>query len=173
VLGKYLGMMMTLGVLVSIMTLVLTVVLLIQGEINMAPLLKMVALIYLEVMVVTAVAVLFSSYSTPFLSGLFTVGIFMIGRNIPEIHTFAKRMEEQGTWVNDLTATTVRGFSHVIPNLRYFFVTGDDSGGAYISVHEIGFPDWSYVGTAGGYALLYVFLTLSLAIVLFSRRDFI
>ena len=173
VLGKYLGMMMTLAVLVAIMTLVLAVVLVIQGETQLGPLLKMVVLIYLEVMVITAVAVLFSSYSTPFLSGLFTIGIFMIGRNIPEIHTFAARMEEQSTTINNLTAVTVRGVSHIIPNLRYFFVTGTDSGGAYISVHEAGFPDWSYVGTAGGYALLYVFLTLSLAMVLFSRRDFI
>ncbi len=173
VLGKYVGMMMTLAVLVTIMTLVLSVVLAIQGEASFGPLMKMVVLIYFEVMVITAVAVLFSSYSTPFLSGLFTIGIFMIGRNIPEIHTFAKRMEEDGSAINDLTAFTVRGFSHIIPNLRFFFVTGSESGGAYISVHEVGFPDWSYVGTAGGYALLYVFLTLCLSIVLFSRRDFI
>ena len=173
VLGKYLGMMMTLGVQVLIMALVLMLVLLIQGEENLGPVIKMVVLIYLEVMVITAVAVLFSSWSSPFLSGLFTIGIFMIGRNIPDIRIFAERMDGSDSAMAPVASTMVKAVSYVIPNLRYFFVSGSDSGGAYVSVHEVGFPDWSYVATAGGYSMLYVFLVLGLAMALFSRRDFI
>lgn len=173
VLGKYVGMSLTLAVQVTIMTLVLVVVLLIQGATSLDPVFKMVALIYLEVLVVSAVAVLFSSWSSPFLSGLFTVGIVMIGRNVPEILGFATKLQGNQDWLSQLAGRMARGVTYVMPDLRFFYVSGTESGGAYISVHQAGFPDWSYVGLASGYAALYVSLTLTLAVILFSRRDFI
>ncbi len=171
VLGKYIGMLITLGVLVVVMSAVLFVVVAIQGEVLKPALLKMTALIFLEVTVVTAIAVLFSSFSTPFLSGLFTLGIFLVGRSVPDIQALASRLREpeQG---NAALAAILDGVTRVLPNLRLFFVTGSENGGAYASVHST-FPDWSYVAVAAGYAGLYSALTLLLAMVLFSRRDFI
>jgi len=171
VLGKYLGMLITLSVLLGVMTLTLFVVVLVQGEVLTSALIKMVLLIFLEVTVVTAVAVLFSSFSTPFLSGLFTLGIFLLGRSVPDIQELARRMldPKEGNpvvaWVLDLV-------TRILPNLRLFYASGTENGGAYVSVHS-DFPDWSYVGIAGGYAALFATLILLLAILLFSRRDFI
>ena len=38
------------------------------------------SLAFLEVMIVSAIATLFSAFSSPFLSAVFTVGIFIVGR---------------------------------------------------------------------------------------------
>jgi ABC-type transport system involved in multi-copper enzyme maturation permease subunit len=166
VLGKYIGMLMTLGVQVVVMTVVLTVVLLIQGGELSGAFFRMIVLIFLEVMVITAVAVFFSSFSTPFLSGLFTVGIFLLGRSVPDIENVADKMESAGL------TTLMKGITRIVPDLRYFYATGSETASQHLSVHNA-FPDWTYVATAGGYALIYIALTLIAAIFLFSRRDFI
>lgn len=166
VLGKFIGIMMTLAVQVVVMTVVLATVIKIQGGEISGPLVRMVVLIFLEVMVVTAVAVFFSSFSTPFLSGLFTVGIFLLGRSVPEIESIAGKAD------NPALSTLLGLITRIVPDLRYFYVTGSESGGEHISVHAV-FPDWLYVASASGYALIYVALVLILAIFLFSRRDFI
>jgi len=115
---------------------------------------------------VTAVAVLFSSFSTPFLSGLFTVGIFLLGRSVPDIRVAARKVHSPAV------AWLLHGVSTVVPDLRYFYATGAEVSGGYVSVHGA-FPDWSYVASAAGYGLIYVVLILMLAMALFSRRDFI
>jgi ABC-type transport system involved in multi-copper enzyme maturation permease subunit len=166
VLGKYLGMVLTMVVLVAVMTLVLMGVVALQGGELKPALFKMVALIFLEVTVIIAVAVLFSSFSTPFLSGLFTLGIFLLGRSVDDIQAAADRLEYAGVaWLLD-------ALGRVVPNLRLFYTTGTERGGAYASIHAV-FPDWSYVAMAGGYAAIYITLTLLLAMLLFSRRDFV
>ncbi len=171
VLGKYMGMLITLGVLVAVMTGVLFIVIAVQGEVLKPALFKMTTLIFLEVVVIAAVAVLFSSFSTPFLSGLFTLGIFLLGRSVPDIQSLVRHLQdpEKG---NIFTASLLDGVTRVLPNLRLFFATGTENGSVYASVHGA-FPDWSYVGMAAGYAGLYASLVLLLAIFLFSRRDFI
>jgi len=163
VLGKFIGMQLTLGVQVLIMAVTLLAVLALRGGALNLAIFKQVVLIFLEVMVVTGVAVLFSSFSTPFLSGLFTLGVFLVGRSVPDIRALAARLDVEPV------ATLLGVMSRVVPNLRMFYVTGSENGGAYMSVH-LGFPDWTYVGVAAAYALLYVTLTLMVAIWLFSSR---
>jgi ABC-type transport system involved in multi-copper enzyme maturation permease subunit len=166
VVGKFLGMVLTLAVQVAIMGVVLQVVLLLQEAALSGALYRMMALIFLEVIVVTAVAVLFSSFSTPFLSGLFTLGVFLIGRSVPDLRRIARKAK------NPTLALLLEGVAKVAPNLRLFYATGADAGGGHVTVHGV-FPDWSYVGAAAGYALLYATISLMLASLLFSRRDFI
>lgn len=168
VLGKFIGMVLTLAVQIAIMALVLLAVIAVQGGALSLALVKMVALIFIEVMVVTAVAVLFSSFSTPFLSGLFTVGVFLLGRSVPDIRLAARKVQ------SPTVSLLLRGVSLVVPNLRYFYATGAEVAGGHVSVHAAAtFPDWGYVASATGYGLIYVVLVLMLAIALFSRRDFI
>jgi ABC-type transport system involved in multi-copper enzyme maturation permease subunit len=166
VVGKFLGMVLTLAVQVLIMGVVLQVVLLLQDASLTSALYKMIALIFLEVIVITAVAVFFSSFSTPFLSGLFTLGVFLIGRSVPDLRRISRKLKSPGL------ALLLEGVARVLPNLRLFYATGADAGGQHVTVHGV-FPDWAYVGTATGYALLYVTITLMLASLFFSRRDFI
>ena len=165
ILGKYLGVVWTLAVQVAVMTAVLYVVLQIQGTPVHSALAKMVVLIFLEVMVITAIALLFSSFSTPFLSGLFTMGIFVMGRSVPEIRLIAKIKFRSLSWL-------LKTASYVVPNLRFFYVTGSDSGGDDLSVHGT-FVDGAYLLWALAYAAPYSLLALLWSMLFFSRRDFI
>ncbi len=166
VVGKFSGMVLTLAIQIAIMTAVLQVVLLLQEAGLGETLYKMVLLIFFEVVVVTAVAVLFSSFSTPFLSGMFTLGIFLVGRSVPDIRRAARKLKSPGL------PLLLEGVARVVPNLRFFYASGADTAGQHVSVHGA-FPDWGYVGVAAGYASIYVTLTLLVACLLFSRRDFI
>jgi ABC-type transport system involved in multi-copper enzyme maturation permease subunit len=166
VLGKFVGMMLTLAIQVAVMAAVLSVVLVLQGSAPTAAVARSVVLIFLEVTVVTAVAVFFSSFSTPLLSGLFTVGIFLLGRSVPDIQVVAARVGSEPLGL------LIRAIARVVPNLRFFYTSGTEAGGAMVSVHAA-FPDWSYVALAAAYALLYTAIALGLSVLLFSRRDFV
>lgn len=166
ILGKYGGLTLTLTAQVLVMSSVLALVLILQGAALNRVIVQAVLLVYFEVLVMTAIAVLFSSFSTPFLSGMFTVGMFVLGRSVPDIRMIADNVEHPALSI----ALTVIG--RLVPNLRYFYVSGSEVNGNHISIHGT-FIDWNYVGTAGFYATLYIALTLLLAMYLFSKRDFI
>lgn len=166
VLGKFAGMVATLAVLVALMGGVLCALLLVQDAAPDGRLLRAVLLCLLEIVVITAVAVFFSSWSSPFLSGLFTLGIFVLGRSAPELGALATKMK------GGPMAWLLRGLAAGLPNLNLFYVTGSEVDGTHVSVHGK-FVDWGYVAMASGYALLYVAATVGLAVLLFRRRDLV
>ena len=51
-------------------------------------LLKAIALIYLDLAVVTAIAVFFSTYSSPMLSAVFTLGVYVVGQFNADLKQF-------------------------------------------------------------------------------------
>ena len=59
-------------------------------------LLKAIALIYLDLAVVTAVAVFFSSYSSPMLSAVFTLGVYVVGQFNADLKHFDQIVELAG-----------------------------------------------------------------------------
>jgi ABC-type transport system involved in multi-copper enzyme maturation permease subunit len=165
VLGKYAGMVLTLAVQVAIMSGVLFAVLWLQGGGLEAPVIRAIVLLFFEVMVVTAVAVLFSTFASPILSGAFTLGLYVIGRSTPELRELIGKIESAPLRV------LAGGALRVVPDLHVFYVSGSMVEGQYTSVHQ-GYVDWVYVATGGAYGCLYAACALSLAMVLFSRRDF-
>jgi hypothetical protein len=62
--------------------------------------------------------------------------------------------------------------THVVPDLHLFFVSGTMVDGKAISVHGT-YVDWAYVGSATAYGLLFAACVMLLAMVTFSRRDFV
>jgi ABC-type transport system involved in multi-copper enzyme maturation permease subunit len=164
ILGKFFGMAAVLAVLLAVMTAVLLAV----GASVGAPVEKVLAkatlLLYVEALVVTAVAVLFSSFSTPFLSALFTVGIFVLGRSTSELETLSSKL--------GAARAPVHFLARVLPDLHLFYVSGDLVAGERVSVHET-YVDWSYVLASSGYGLGYAAILLVLAAVIFGRRDFV
>jgi ABC-type transport system involved in multi-copper enzyme maturation permease subunit len=83
--GKYAGLGLTLAVQMGLMSLVLCLALMVQGTLPDGMLVRAIVLLYVEVLVVIAVAILFSTFSTPLLSGLYTAGITACGRFSPEL----------------------------------------------------------------------------------------
>lgn len=156
--GKYLGLCLTLLVNVAVMTVGIALALLyVKGNHLIGSLFPAVFLIFLELMIITAVALLFSSFSSPALSALLTFFIFIIGHFSADMKTFAAGL---GT----LAQNFFTFLYYVLPNLaNYEFITPASQGQM---------PAASLVGAATAYTIVYVAVLLSIATLVFSRRNF-
>ena len=167
VIGKYLGMCITLTLLVLGFATAMAALLQAQEVSFTEPVVKALLLSYVEVLVVAAIAIFFSSFSTPFLSGMFTFGIFFIGRQTPEMRMAIE--DPDFGFVGRVCELAL----YVVPDLNLFSVSGGAVGAGHVSIHTGIFVDWSYMATAIGYGLLYIAVSLILAVLVFSRRDFV
>ena len=168
ILGKFGGMLLTLALLVAIMSGVLFLVLAVQdkGLDGAGAVVRAIVMLFVEVMVVTSMAVLFSTFTTPFLSGLFTLAIFIVG-------CFPGVLRELIAKLGDAALRRVlSAVLRIVPDLHLFFVSGSTVGGQSVSVHG-DYVDWSFVATASAYGVFYAACALALAMLLFARRDFI
>jgi ABC-type transport system involved in multi-copper enzyme maturation permease subunit len=159
--GKYLGLCLTLLVNVAVMGLGLTLALLYVRRGFEAPSLNIwpaILLIYVELMILTAVAILFSSFSSPALSALLTFFVFIIGHFSADLKTFAASMG---------TTSAKYLFSalfYVLPNLsNYSYITPAAHGQA---------PSPQMVFASLAYAILYITVLLAAATLIFNRRNF-
>jgi ABC-type transport system involved in multi-copper enzyme maturation permease subunit len=168
ILGKFAGMVMTLAVQVAIMAAVLLFVLSQQhmALAEMGPVVRAIALLFAQVVVVTAVAVLFSTFTSPILSGAYTLGIAVIGCFTPELREVIGRLQAAGL------RGALGALLRVVPDLHLFFVSGSVIDGRYVTIHG-DYVDWGYVATASMYGALYAGCALGLAVLIFSRRDFV
>lgn len=128
----------------------------------------------LELMIVTGLAILFSSFTTPTLSAVFTVLTFIAGRLNEDILRFADRVlqnalkEGGAAQFGDLgAAVQVKVFlaqvaAHLVPNLDSLNVSD-------IAVKQGIAEVWRYPGL---YALCYTICILSISVVVFHRRNF-
>jgi Cu-processing system permease protein len=114
-----------------------------------------------EIGIVAAVATLFASFSSPFLTATFTATVFVIGRSsdtlahIPE-RTFGAVFAQGG-----------RALARVVPNL-HVYVPARSLLLGQIQEH----PVWPYVGQAALQALLYAAGLLAASALVFRKRDF-
>ena len=169
--GKYAGLLLTLLANVLVMTVALYVILFflsrgVPDDMQRAwdapaldpALLKAIALIYVNLAVVTAVALFFSSYSSPMLSAVFTLGIYVVGQ-------FTGDLKNVDRIVDSPAAIAVaRACYYVLPDFSRFDVK-------LAVVHGIPVPA-AYLASTIVYAALYVAALLFGAMVIFSRRDF-
>ncbi len=165
-LGKYVGLALTLVALVGLMSLILAGFLTVQGGSHGVVMVRAELLILLELLVLIAVALVFASFSSPWLSAMFAAGLWVVGRNSAELEAFSSSRLE-GTFAADVLGVVLE----LIPDFRMFYVSGANYEGAQISVHE-SFVSWGYVASAAGYAATYGGTCLLIAVLLFARRDF-
>jgi ABC-type transport system involved in multi-copper enzyme maturation permease subunit len=159
--GKYLGLCLTLLVNVLVMGVGVSLALLYVSR-GWDPLIPTiwpaVLLIYMELMLLTAVALLFSSFSSPALSALLTFMVFIIGHFSADLKGFAV----------SLGSTSARylftGLYYLLPNLaNYSFISPAAHGRA---------PSAGFVFATALYAVVYVAVILAAATLVFSRRNF-
>ena len=93
VLGKYAGMATTLTLLTTAFVVALLALLAARDTAIGSALTKAILLAYVEVLVVAAIAIFFSSFSSPFLSGVFSFAIFWVGRLTPEMRAAVENSE--------------------------------------------------------------------------------
>jgi Cu-processing system permease protein len=165
VVGKYAGMVLVLTVLVGVFALAMIVMLLLQGVGVSSGVVKAIVLSWFEVLTVAAIAIFFSSFSTPFLSGIFALAMWVIGRLVPDLEA-ATRFA--GPWIRVVTRIALE----IVPDVHLFAVSGRTLDGSAVSVHG-DFVPWSYVALAAGHGLGWIIGLLALAALLFHRRDFV
>src|ERR1700687_5982899 len=160
-LGKYLGLCLTLLVNVLVMGLGVSLALLYVKR-GWDPLIRNVwpaiLLIYLELAIVTAFALLFSSFSSPALSALLTFFVFVFGHFSADLKTFASSLRGPASrWF-------FTSLYYILPNFaNYSFITPAGYGNT---------PAASAVGLALLYALVYISILLAAAVLIFNRRNF-
>jgi ABC-type transport system involved in multi-copper enzyme maturation permease subunit len=115
-----------------------------------------------EVGVVTAISLVFSAFSSPFLSAILTFGLFTVGRSADTLAHLPVRM------VGEAMASIGRGLAAVVPNLMLYvpprpLLTGEAPGPGLAA----------YLGMASLHAVAWSVLLLAIASMLFRRRDFL
>lgn len=118
-------------------------------------------LVVCEAAIVAGVATLFSAFSSPFLTATFTLALFIVGRSADSLANLPKK--QFGTTI----VTAGRVLSHVVPNLHLYVPPRP-----LLLGHIPEVPTWPYVAQAAAHALFYVGVTLTLAAIVFRRRDF-
>jgi ABC-type transport system involved in multi-copper enzyme maturation permease subunit len=171
VLGKFFGLALTLAVNVAAMTAAYYLVLAYMAT-TFSPeartawpapatdpmLMVAVLLILVELLVVTAVALFFSTFSSPFLSAVLTLALWVVGTFNADLRNFDAVVESR------LAAWVARGLYYVLPNFAAFDIKTQ-------VVHGLAVPP-AYVATTAVYGAVYLALLLAGAVVIFSRRDF-
>ena len=158
ILGKYLGLALTLGVNWAVMTGGFFA-LLVSERCFDPVLLRAVALILVELLVMTAIAILFSSFSTPILSALFTFSAYLMGHLSWSLRLLEERLVS--SWGKALCELLY----WLLPNLERFNIRGE-------SVHGVAVPG-SEVALAALYGAAYATVLLAAACACFRRRDFV
>jgi ABC-type transport system involved in multi-copper enzyme maturation permease subunit len=169
--GKYLGLLLTLLVNTVVMTVALYTVLYVLSRgvpenvqrawdtPAMDPaLLKAIALIYVDIAVVTAVALFFSSYSSPMLSAVFTLGIYVVGQFNADLKRFDQIVDAPAVAMLAKTAY------YVLPDFSRFDVKLAVVHGLPVTA--------AYLAASALYATAYIAALLLGAMAIFSRRDF-
>jgi hypothetical protein len=114
-----------------------------------------------EVAIVAAVATLFASFSSPFLTAVCTVMLFIMGRSSDTMAHIPVR--QFGVAASDLGKALAR----VIPNLHVYVPSR-----AFLLGLVPSQPVWPYVATAALHALFYATALLVLSALVFRKRDF-
>ena len=159
--GKYLGLCLTLLVNVLIMGAGVSLALIYVSR-GWDPLAlriwPAILLIYLELMIITGVALLFSAFSSPALSALLTFFVFIIGHFSADLKSLS--MSAPSTVARWLFAALY----YLLPNLANFsFITPAAHG-------EM--PYFTNMVAITAYALVYIIILLASATLIFSRRNF-
>ena len=161
VLGKYSGLMLTLFVNTSVMTVGFYLALLYaKRTLEWSDLIvfQAVYFIFLQLALVVGIALFFSCTSTPVLSAVFTFCLYVIGNLLTDIRWFGQ--ETGGALVQGLTTALY----YLLPNFANMNVISQTAHG-----HAV--PGYLVVANTL-YTLLYLSVVLSATIVVFERREF-
>ena len=159
-LGKYLGLCLTLLVNVAIMGVGLSLALVYvrRGWDPLAVRIwPAIFLIYIELVILTAVAMLFSAFSSPALSALLAFFVFVIGHFSADLKTLATSMgSAPSRWV-------FAGLYYLLPNFANYNAITAAAHGQPV--------DGGAIAAGAGYGLVYVAVLLAATTLIFSRRN--
>ena len=159
IVGKFLGLAATLVVNTFFMAIgVFASLLYVSHHLQRADGWILVALyfIILQFLMVTALALLFSAFSSPLLAAVFAFALFVVGSFAEDLRGFAAMAHGVSRWL-------ATGAAYLVPNLSALNVTSSVAHAQPVGVPLI------LANTA--YALLYAGMALCGAVLIFERRD--
>lgn len=157
-LGKYLGLLLTLAVEVAVMGVVLHVTVLVTGTLSAWALWPAILLAFAEMAVVTAFALLFGAFTSPSLAAMFTIGLTLVGKSTAQLLAVVELRGSDGL------VRFARALYRVVPDLGTFDIRTEAAYGLPV--------DAALVAYACGYAAIWSVLVLVVASLIFERRDF-
>lgn len=171
IVGKYLGLVLTLLINLTVMAVayygVLGAVAWIDGAwfrphweapaVDPA-LLKAIAMIFLQLAIITAIALLFSTFSSPMLAAALTFGLYVVGHFNADLRNFENVLDMKPA------VYLARALYYLLPNLAALDIKSQ-------VVHAVHVPV-GYLLISTAYAVLYVSGLLAAATFIFMRRDF-
>ena len=171
ILGKYAGLVITLAVNIAVMAVAMYAVLGYMAWVESeefrqsweAPatdpaMLLAIFLIFVQMTLVTAIALFFSTFSSPILSAALTFGLFVVGHFNADLRNFESVVDSRPA------AYMARTLYYVLPNLAPFDIKAEVVHAQPVSL--------GYVALTTGYGVAYIGALLLASMFIFSRRDF-
>jgi ABC-type transport system involved in multi-copper enzyme maturation permease subunit len=156
-LGRFAGLVFTMWVNTAVMLVAFCVILVVGGTSPDSGLMKAVGLMTVAQLIVLSAAMFFSTFTTPTLSGIFTLALYVIGELTPDLKTLSEKL-------SGVSRGLLSGSYYLLPNLALFNVKGEAVHGVPITA--------GYMLTAIGYGVSYAAVVLLLSCFVFQRRDF-
>ncbi|MEQ8755124.1 MAG: ABC transporter permease [Coleofasciculus sp. G1-WW12-02] len=159
IIGKHLGLLGVLAVLVIAMTAIYLALLSFNG-INYPLVSLLISALYqfLELSLIVAVALMFGVFTSSILATLLTVGIYLMGHLSRDVLELGKLSE------NATLETITQALYLVLPDLSRLNLKNE-------AVYGLLPSSLTLLGHAA-YAIVYTILLLAIAILIFSRREF-
>jgi len=158
-LGKFFGLVLTLFIMTALMSLIFLLTVFFHTFKVEAGLLLAIVFIFIELILITAVAILFSCFSTPILSSLFSLSFFLIGHFSWGFETLIQKTKSAPLKL------FAQGLYILLPDLENFNFRTEVVYGLRV------LP--KYYLFSAFYGLVYTAFILMLAILIFKRRDFV
>jgi len=155
--GKYLGLLAVLAMNLGLMSLALLGLLAARGE-SPWPLLPALLLILVELAIITAFALLFSSLTNPILAAVWTVAVYVSGHLSWSLRLLEQRVPE------GLGRQLCRLVYWLLPNLDRLNIKAE-------AVHGLALPD-GFIALSVLYGVGYAAVVMGLAAAAFQRKDF-
>jgi ABC-type transport system involved in multi-copper enzyme maturation permease subunit len=162
ILGKFFGLFLTLLVNTAVMTAGFYLALWIEEQrfefADLAPL-EAIYFILLEFAIIVGLALLFSCFSTPALSGVFTISLVLIGNFLDDIRWFGAQTG------NAALGKITLALYYLLPDIRRLNMISGAAHGLW-APHDLLVANTLY-------ALLYVTVLISASILIFEERELV
>lgn len=158
-LGKFFGLVGTLFIMLLVMSLIFIIIFLLHSGQITWKFFASIGFVFLELCLITSVALLFSCFSTPILSSIFSLSFYIIGHLSWGLETLLEKIKPGFT----------RFFTQVVytmlPDLENFNFRTE-------VVYNLPIPPKIFLFSSL-YGIMYTTFILLLAMLVFRRRDFI
>jgi len=159
ILGKFFGLVLTLFLMLLLMSLIFLIVVFLHTFQIEWKMLVAIFFIFVELLLITSVAILFSCFSTPILSSIFSLSFYLIGHVSWGLETLIQKIKP--------------GFGKTAAQILYTFLPDLENFNFKTEiVHDLPIPLNIYSFSIL-YGIFYTLFMLVLAMLIFRRRDFI